>query len=45
MEITGPIAAPLRFMSVEQDQILAALGLGMIAIGCVKVADFVRRAR
>src|ERR1017187_2809086 len=40
--MTGPIAAAFGVARIEQDQILARLGVRVIAIGRVKVAD-VRR--
>ena len=40
-KLARPVAAAFRFPRVEQDEVLARLGLRMVAIGRVKVADMI----
>ena len=42
-KLPGPVAAAFGLAGVEQDQVVARFGLGVIAIGGVEVADVVRR--
>src|SRR5438876_4913605 len=42
-EGAGPVVRALEAARVEEDQVLAGLRRKMIAIGCMEIADMVRR--